>query len=472
MNPLSSILPTIDTHWCIESRYAAAAMAELDAIDYAMHVAVHAARQSGRHSEDDGPGYVMAGDTAVFQLSGPMTKQGASWGGGTSTMALGAALKTALADDAVKSAIVQIDSPGGQVSGTEGLANEIKAFSAKKPIVAVVAGMCCSAAYWAASQCTAIVALGTSQIGSIGTRTEISDTSAMYAMNGIKKHSIATGEYKGAGTPGTVIDAKHLANWQREVDELNAEFLQAVSIGRKMPMETVAELADGRVYAGQAALALGLIDNIATLDDALTALQSRGGTRKLTTAANPRGKETTSEMTLKERFAAWKGETAEPTAEDTRIAAAIEAVTNPPAPPVSANALLIACATAGIDSPAQFADLQKRASYGDSYVASLRETAKARAVTAFGVDTPEGLSAVAQAETMAAGANPEMLSAMIGQYESIAKTAGLTPSAPGRQSAPPALPTAGDATLQNANAETPRLQTTEGYQQYRQPARN
>ena len=476
MIPLSSLLPAIDAHWCIEERYAAGAIAELESIDLSIHQALYAARQSRRYQEDENdPGYVMRGKTALYSLTGPMTKAGSSWGGGTSTAALTKALYAGADDPAVLFGAVDCDSPGGQVNGTEELATAFAYFASKKPIIACVTGMCCSACLWAAAQCTAIVALPTAQIGSIGVKSEVSDTSAMYAMAGVKKHSISTGEYKGAGTPGTVIDAKHLANWQREVDDLNAEFLQAVAAGRNMTPDAVKEVADGRVFAGRQALALGLIDKIGTLDETLAALQAPGGWQKKSTVApgksgaNPttttktttpdlQGKEKTKMRTTLAAALSKIGLTSmalavmgaandEPETMASEMAGKVGAEVDGK---LAAHPLLKACAEAGITSAAHVGELKQKAAWGESYVAEKRDAAKKQAVVAFGVDSADGRASVEAANKMIDASAPDIVTAMTAQYTGIANAKGLQNkdgSAKNRQTAAAPLPTPADANV-------------------------
>jgi protease-4 len=212
----------------------------------------------------------------MISLTGKLMKQQASMGGGTSTVQARRDIRAAASDPDIGAILLRIDSPGGTAAGTKELADEIAAAKAKKPVWAYVEDMAASAAYWAASQASRIIANETALIGSIGTYGVVQDTSGMAAMEGVKVHVIRAGAFKGAGTPGTEITAEHLTEMQRTVDGLNEYFLAGVTAGRSMlTAARVRELADGRAYLAAEAKTLGLIDAIGSFDQALSELQSQ-----------------------------------------------------------------------------------------------------------------------------------------------------------------------------------------------------
>src|SRR5690606_31819803 len=129
---------------------------------------------------------------------GAMTKQGSSFGG-ASTVRTRRAIRSAAADKSVSAIMLLIDSPGGSVSGTSDLADDVANAKKKKPVYAYIEDTCCSAAYWVASQCSAIYANPTAIVGSIGTYMVVADYSRMAENAGVKVHCISTGKYKGAG---------------------------------------------------------------------------------------------------------------------------------------------------------------------------------------------------------------------------------------------------------------------------------
>ena len=207
----------------------------------------------------------------IADISGTLMKFASSMDEATSSVAMRRTLRAMQADERVKSVIVQIDSPGGTVAGTADLAGDLAALSQVKPTVAYVDSLGASAAYWVASQARRIVAGADAMVGSIGTFAVLHDLSGLAAREGIKVHVVRAGAFKGAGTPGTEIAAPLLADMQRLVDGLNAQFLDGVARGRRgrMTSEQVAAVADGRVHLGADAKTLGLIDAVGTFDAVL-----------------------------------------------------------------------------------------------------------------------------------------------------------------------------------------------------------
>lgn len=228
--------------------------------------------------------FAIDGNLGVIGLCGVMTKSGAgdSLTQTVSTAMVRRALSECAANEQISAVVMVIDSPGGSVCGTGDLGDDIARLKAKKPVIGFAEDDCHSAAYWAASQCSMIVANRFARVGSIGTYAVIDDVSKMYESKGIKTHVIRSGKFKGAGVEGSEITDEHLAEFQREVDACNEMFITAVASGRGMTMEQVAAIADGRSYTAQDALSLGLIDKIATYDGMLA--MARGMTTKGTRA--------------------------------------------------------------------------------------------------------------------------------------------------------------------------------------------
>ena len=212
---------------------------------------------------------------AVVDLSGTLMKTVSSLSSGTSTVNARRQIRQATDDPAVKAILLRIDSPGGTVAGTADLAGEISAaIAAGKPCYAFVEDLAASAAYWIASACTKVFSNATALVGSIGTYSTVADYSAAAAKQGVKVHVIRAGEFKGAGIPGTEITPQQLAEMQRMVNDLNAEFVSAVGAGRKLSAEAVAGLADGRLHVAKNAISFGLIDGIQSFDATLSQLRA------------------------------------------------------------------------------------------------------------------------------------------------------------------------------------------------------
>ncbi len=206
--------------------------------------------------------------TAVLSMSGAMMK-GRSKFGGVSTVDTRRYIRAALNDAEVGSLLLAIDSPGGTVSGTQALADEIRAADQIKPTIAHIEDLGASAGFWAASQARRITANRSALVGSLGTYGVIEDTSEQAKAEGVKVHVISTGPQKGAFVDGAPVTTAQLAAYQTLIDDLNGLFMQAVQAGRKMSPEQTAALFDGRVHIAEKAMGLGLIDAVQSFDQSL-----------------------------------------------------------------------------------------------------------------------------------------------------------------------------------------------------------
>ncbi len=170
-------------------------------------------------------------------------------------------ISAAIENDAVKSIELEVDSPGGTISGVQELANDVAAARTLKPLTAKVSGQCASAAYWVAAQAESIEAGVSSVVGSIGVFTVIADTSRAAENAGVKIHAVSSSHLKAAGAPGSPVSPEQIEDRQRFVDSVAAMFFASVASGRG-PRVDVGAVATGQVWIGEQAKALGLVDSI------------------------------------------------------------------------------------------------------------------------------------------------------------------------------------------------------------------
>lgn len=193
--------------------------------------------------------------------------------GGTSTQLLGQQIEQAIKDPSVKAIVLEVDSPGGSAQGNEELAQQIMAARGKKPIVAVVRGLCASAAYYVASAADQIVATPSSEIGSIGTLLVHSESSQALEKAGHKYTIIQAGDFKGIGNPYMPLDAKARGVLQERVDAAYRQFVGAVARHRGITAAQVeSDYGQGKVFLADEALRRGMIDRVATLETVLAEL--------------------------------------------------------------------------------------------------------------------------------------------------------------------------------------------------------
>ena len=160
-------------------------------------------------------------------------------------------------DPLVYAAILDIDSPGGMVTGTAELADRILAF--EKPVYSFTAGTMASAAYWIGSSADMVFATKSAMVGAIGVYCAFLDSTERMKAAGLKMEVISSGKYKGAGTPGTSLSKDHREDLQKRINEMAQMFYDHV-----MAMRPDAEIEDmqGQAFLGQIAAAKGLIDEV------------------------------------------------------------------------------------------------------------------------------------------------------------------------------------------------------------------
>lgn len=213
------------------------------------------------------PPYTVESGIAIIDIAGQMMKGESSFGG-ANTVALRKAVRDANRDEAVRAIVLRIDSPGGTVSGTRELAEEVAA--SDRPVFAYVEDLAASAAYWVASQAKSISMNAMGEAGSIGVYAVVTDESGRYERLGIKVHVISTGDYKGAFVEGAPVTEKQLEHVRELIEHVNEAFIADVVSGRSgkgvADVEAMREIADGRTFPGRRAQELGLVDRIESFD--------------------------------------------------------------------------------------------------------------------------------------------------------------------------------------------------------------
>jgi protease-4 len=187
-------------------------------------------------------------------------------------------LAAAEADSRVRAVVLRINSPGGTVTASDTIYEEILAFKKRsgKPVVAYFQDVAASGAYYLACAADEIIAQRTSVTGSIGVIMQMFDFSETMSKIGVRTDAITSGPYKDAGSPLRPMTPKEREVFQGLVDHFYEQFVKVVDAGRSdISTEQVANLANGQVYSAREALDLGMIDRIGTLHDAIEAAKRR-----------------------------------------------------------------------------------------------------------------------------------------------------------------------------------------------------
>lgn len=213
------------------------------------------------------------GTVAVIPLAGviaPRMNLFSETSGGTTFEALTRQLQGAVADPNVKSIVFDVDSPGGNVAGASEFAREVLRARTIKPVIAQAQHLLASAAYWGMAGATEIVASPSALVGSIGVYTLHDDISALLGELGIKREVFSAGKYKAEGADGGPLSDDAKAHVQSLVDGAYGRFVGDVAKGRGIkPADVRSGYGEGRTLGADQALAAGLIDRIATLQETL-----------------------------------------------------------------------------------------------------------------------------------------------------------------------------------------------------------
>lgn len=206
--------------------------------------------------------YEVRDGVALVDMRGFMARDVEDWEeqyGLVNTEKVGDALEAAAGDAFVQSILLNIDSPGGTVQGTPELAERVAAVNAKKPIVSYTKGLMASAAYYAGSQGTVVLAAKSATVGSIGTVMSFFDISEMLKQWGVKAEVIRNEDspMKGMAFPGTSLSEEQRAFLQAHVNESAALFKQTVRAARP---SCKPDAMNGGFFSGSRSVELGLVD--------------------------------------------------------------------------------------------------------------------------------------------------------------------------------------------------------------------
>lgn len=183
--------------------------------------------------------------------------------------------------DHVKGVIVRIDSPGGTTAGSEAIYEKIRKIAEKKPVASVMDTVAASGGYITAISTDYIVARGNTVTGSIGVIFSFPEVSQLLDKLGIRMEEVKSGELKAEPTPYKPMSERVRTVTNEMVQESFAWFINLVAERRKLPIERVRILADGRVYSGRQAVTEKLIDALGGEDEAVAWMEGKGTPKSL-----------------------------------------------------------------------------------------------------------------------------------------------------------------------------------------------
>jgi protease-4 len=186
-------------------------------------------------------------------------------------------LKAFREDESVKAIVVRIDSPGGGVGPSQEIYREIRKTVAEKKVVASMGSVAASGGYYVAAASDGIVANPGTITGSIGVIMGYTNFEALMEKIGLTPVVIKSGEYKDLGSPARPMTAKEKSLLENVTRTIHRQFVGDIAAGRTMAPAKVEAIADGRIFTGEEAQKLGLVDRLGNFQDAVQWAGELGG---------------------------------------------------------------------------------------------------------------------------------------------------------------------------------------------------
>jgi protease-4 len=186
-------------------------------------------------------------------------------------------IKSFVEDSGVKAIVLRVDSPGGGVGASQEIYQEVIKAKKVKRVVASFGGVAASGGYYVACGADRIVANPGTITGSIGVVMQFANLEELLKKIGYKGYVIKSGAHKDIGSPLREMSPDEKELLQEMVNTVHQQFIKAVAEGRKLSIEKVSAIADGRVFAGEQARDLGLVDDLGNLDDTIQVAAAMAG---------------------------------------------------------------------------------------------------------------------------------------------------------------------------------------------------
>jgi len=228
-------------------------------------------------------------NAAEVAVEGPITRDG---GGGVPVPSPGTPgaddivelIEEADDDDDAEALVLKLNTPGGAVVPSDDIRLAAKAFDG--PTVAYATDVCASGGYWIASGCDELWAREGSIVGSIGVRGSRMTAADLLEKAGVEYEQLTAGEYKEAGVPFSDLEEDEREYLQGIVDDYYDQFVETVAEGRDTDAETIRDT-EAKVFLGEEAAELGLVDELGTRTDVETRVEELLGTEVETKELEP-----------------------------------------------------------------------------------------------------------------------------------------------------------------------------------------
>lgn len=194
-------------------------------------------------------------------------------------------------DKDVKAVVIRVNSPGGSAYASEQIWHEVELLKAKKPVVVSMGGLAASGGYYISCGANKIFAEATTLTGSIGIFGMFPDPSELLTKKlGLSFDVVKTNALSDFGQTGRPLNETECRMLQAYVNKGYELFTGRVALGRGMAQDSVKAIGEGRVWTGEQALKIGLVDKLGNLDDAVKAAAKLAKVEKYTTAQYPDAK--------------------------------------------------------------------------------------------------------------------------------------------------------------------------------------
>ncbi len=215
---------------------------------------------------------------AVITLRGVIKGTGSYVSGEETVQQLSKQLRRAAEDDRVKAVLLQVDTPGGGLTASDIIRNEImRVQEAGKKVVVCVGGLAASGGLYISAPADYIFAHPTALVGSIGVIMTRFQVKELIKKLGIRYDPIKSADMKDIGSPFRDLSQEERKYFEGLIRDFNERFISIVSEGRKLDLETVRKLANGKIYTADQGLEYKLIDRIGYFDDALEKTKELAG---------------------------------------------------------------------------------------------------------------------------------------------------------------------------------------------------
>lgn len=195
--------------------------------------------------------------------------------------------KELIEDKSIKAVVLRVDSPGGSALESDHIYHDLLKLKQEKPIVVSMSGVAASGGYYISCAADKILADSGTITGSIGVIMTLPEFSQASRKLGITSESIKYGKYAGSFNPMEPYSAEFLTSLKHSAMATYAEFKGIVMKARGIAPEKINSVAEGRIYSAEDALAIGLIDDICTLDQAVALAAGMAGVSAYSTVNYP-----------------------------------------------------------------------------------------------------------------------------------------------------------------------------------------